>query len=488
VTGASGTYARAREALRGRDFRLLLEARLVSQLGDGLFQAVLVASVVFSPEKQSTTVGFAKAIAILAVPYSLLGPFAGVFIDRWNRRLILVLTPVLRGSAALLVLFGAHRAMPFYAGALVALSANRFFLTTAGAVTPRLVPAADLLVANALGSVGGTVATLVGVVAGGQLADASGFRPVIAITIGTWLAASAIAAGIRTHLSPVQAGPRTGVRQDLARIAGELRQGARRLLHTPRALAPIASIGVGQFVQGLVLVMSLVVFRDRFKEGVGSFAWLVAAGSLGVALGLLTVAPLEGRLGRTRMFALAFATSGLPLVAAAFAIGRIPILLASFALGLGFPWMKVPADTMAQESIPDAYRGRVFAIYDVSNNLARVLAAALAILLLRTLTLTTVVAAAGMALALWVPLIRWWLGRASSLTVRMYAGGRGDEVPRSVELGGVEEPVHVERSWREERAGVRLNCFRLRLEDGSRIEVSKEEDHDLWRLDRELPA
>jgi hypothetical protein len=48
--------------------------------------------------------------------------------------------------------------------------------------------------------------------------------------------------------------------------------------------------------------------------------------------------------------------------------------------------------------------------------------------------------------------------------------------------------VTVERSWREERAGVPLLRFRLRLEDGSRIEVSRPEDSNLWRLDRELPA
>jgi MFS family permease len=487
VNGTPGTYARGREVLLSRDFRLLLGTRLVSQFGDGLFQAVLVASVVFSPEKQSTTVGFAKAVAILAVPYSLLGPFAGVFIDRWRRRRILTLTPILRAGSALLVLSGADVPLPFYAGALIVLSANRFFLSTASAVTPRVVPPEDLLVANSLGTVGGTVATLVGVVVGGQLVDALGFRPVVAVTAGTWLAVPAIAVVIRRDLGPVRA-VGGGLRRDLIRISRELLEGARRLLHSPRALAPIASIGVGQLVQGLVLVVSLVVFRDRFKEGVGSFAWLVGAGSVGVGLGLLTVAPLEARLGRWRLFGLAFAASGLPLVAAAFAIDRGTILVASFTLGLGFPWMKVPADTMTQEAIPDAYRGRVFSIYDVSNNLARVVAAALAIILLRALTVTTVVAGAGLVLVLWIPVIRWWLARSTSLTVRMYAGGRADEVPRTVELGGVEETVEVERSWREERAGTRLLCFRLRLHDGTRIEVSRSEADDRWRLDRELPG
>src|SRR5438094_7543328 len=117
----SGTWPRVKEVLSFRDFRHLLALRLTTQLGDGLFQAVLVGSVVFSPTKQSTTVGFAKALAILVVPYSCIGPFAGVFIDRWSRRAILVATPLARSALAFLVIAGVHRPVPFYAGALLVL-------------------------------------------------------------------------------------------------------------------------------------------------------------------------------------------------------------------------------------------------------------------------------------------------------------------------------------------------------------------------------
>jgi MFS family permease len=483
-----GTLRRARDVLRARDFGLLFGARLMTQFGDGLFQACLVASVVFAPEKQSTTVGFAKAVAILAVPYSVVGPFAGVFIDRWRRRRILVITPLLRALFALLILSGARRALPFYTGGLFVLSANRFFLTTAGAVIPRLVPGGDLLVANSISTVGGTVASLVGVVVGGQLSDLLGFRPVLGLTVAMWVLAPAVVVKIRSDLRPLRTRARGTLGQDLARVWRELGEGTRRLVRTPRALAPITSVALGQLVQGLVLVVSLVVFRERFREGVGSFSWLVAAGGVGVSLGLVTVAPLEARMGRRLLICLAFAVSGAPLVGAAFAIDRITVLVASFAVGVGFAWMKVPADTMAQEAIPDAFRGRVFAVYDMGNNMARVVAAVLAIGLLSNLTVTTVVAGSGALLLLWIPVIARWLRRAASLDVLMYAGSRADEVPRAIEIAGTQEPVEVERSWREERSGARLLCFRLRFADGSRVEVSKKEGEDRWRLDRELRA
>jgi MFS family permease len=146
-----GTAASARRALASRDFRRLFAIRLVSQSADGLFQAALVASVVFSPEDQSTASGFAVAVLLISLPFSVVGPFTGVFIDRWPRRAILVVTPLLRVAVAWLVLFEPSSApVLFYAGAVWVLSVNRFYLATAVAVVPRLVPTEDLLMANSL--------------------------------------------------------------------------------------------------------------------------------------------------------------------------------------------------------------------------------------------------------------------------------------------------------------------------------------------------
>ena len=86
VPSQPGTLTRARSALRSRDFRKLLWIRLSGQGGDGIFQAALVASVVFSPDQQNTAKGLLAASAVTILPYTLLGPFVGVFIDRWPRR------------------------------------------------------------------------------------------------------------------------------------------------------------------------------------------------------------------------------------------------------------------------------------------------------------------------------------------------------------------------------------------------------------------
>jgi MFS family permease len=480
------TRQRAREALRSDDFRRLFAIRLITQSGDGLFQAALVSSIVFNPEEQNTILGFAIATLVVSLPFSILGPFTGVFIDRWSRRKILVVAPWLRAAAVWLVLFDPKTApVLFFGGALWVLSVNRFYLATAQAVVPRLVPTEDLLMANSMATVGGTVALLLGVFVGGWIADLVGDVPVIAIAGAEWLAASLVATRIRSPLLPHHM-PEAPMRDELRRVAREFADGITRLAGSPRALAPITSITLDQVGQGIVLVLSLFVFRDRFQEGVGSFSNLIGAGGLGVLLGILTVGKLEERLPKERIVALAFLAGGLVLIAVATYVTGWSVLIASFAVGLTFAWKKIPVDTMVQEAIPDGYRGRVFAVYDVAYNLSRVAAAFLAIPLLNAFGEAWAVAIIGVVFILWSPVLPRWIGRIPELTIRFYEGGRAEEDPRAVVWGGVEETVDVERRSREETDGVRRTRYRLRMLDGTTIEVSKVEPDGAWTLEREL--
>jgi MFS family permease len=480
------TRQRVREALRSDDFRRLFAIRLISQSGDGLFQAALVSSIVFNPEEQNTILGFAIATLVVSLPFSILGPFTGVFIDRWSRRKILVIAPWLRAAAVWLVLFEPKTApVLFFGGALWVLSVNRFYLATAQAVVPRMVPTEDLLMANSMATVGGTVALLTGVFVGGWIADLFGDVPVIAIAGVEWLVASLVATRIRSPLLPHHV-PEAPVRDELRRVAREFADGITRLVHTPRALGPITSITLDQVGQGIVLVLSLFVFRHRFGEGVGSFANLIGAGGLGVLLGILTVGKLEERYPKERIVARAFFAGGVVLIAVATYITGWSVLIASFAVGLTFAWKKIPVDTMVQEAIPDGYRGRVFAVYDVAYNLSRVAAAFLAIPLLNAFGEAWAVAIVGVVFIMWSPVLPRWVGRIPELSLRFYEGARAEEEPRAVVWGGVEETVEVERRSLEETDGVRRTRYRLRMLDGTTIEVSKVEPDGAWTLEREL--
>jgi hypothetical protein len=92
----------------------------------------------------------------------------------------------------------------------------------------------------------------------------------------------------------------------------------------------------------------------------------------------------------------------------------------------------------------------------------------------------------GVVFILWSPVLPRWIGRIPELSLRFYEGGRAEEEPRAIVWGGVEETVEVERRSLEETDGVRRTRYRLRMLDGTAIEVSKVQPDGAWTLEREL--
>ncbi len=477
VPSQPGTLTRARSALRSRDFRKLLWIRLSGQGGDGIFQAALVASVVFSPDQQNTAKGLLAASAVTILPYTLLGPFVGVFIDRWPRRKILAIAPLLKIAFVPLVLFD-PLAWPvkifFYFGVLAVLSINRFQLAAASAVVPRLVPADDLLLANSIATVGGTLALLIGVFVGGRIDDIVGSASVILIATLAWLVASLIANRIGSDLAPMTLPEAPELlRHAIKRVALETWDGASTMFRTPHAIGPVASITVDQMGQGIMLTLALVVFREQLGEGVASFSNVIGAGGVGVLVGIGTAGLLEDHLTKERIVALGFLVGGIVLIGAATAIEGPVILFVAGVLGLTFAWKKVSVDTMVQESLPDGYRGRVFSVYDFFYNIARLVAAVLAVALFPVLSPGATLVVIGIVFLAWTPVLPWLVSHRAQIDLRMNDAG----LPTSLQWGATSEPVTVLEAGD--------TGYRLALEDGSVIDVRRARGAPGWRVLRE---
>src|SRR5688500_15283322 len=159
-----------RAVVRQRDFRRLYATRLVSQAADGAFQVALASVFFFAPERQTSAERVAAAFATLLLPYSLVGPFAGVLLDRWRRRQVLVVCNLVRAAMVLGVaaLVAAGQDGPlFFAAALAVLSGHRFFLAGLAAALPHVVHPHDLVMANSVPTTSGSLVAI----AGGALGD-----------------------------------------------------------------------------------------------------------------------------------------------------------------------------------------------------------------------------------------------------------------------------------------------------------------------------
>ncbi|HEY1672545.1 MAG TPA: MFS transporter, partial [Streptosporangiaceae bacterium] len=201
-----------RSVLSEQDFRRLFTTRLISQAGDGIYTAGFGAYVFFSATTYPDPAAAAEAFAVLYLPYSFIGPFAGVFIDRWSRRQILLVSALVRAVlvaiTALLIASG-ELGIPLYVSALAALGVNRFFLASLSAALPHVVRDDKLVMANSVApTIGGIVTTVAGVVGIGirlVLGGGHGGAAVIVLVAAVCylLAGLAAAAMSRGLLGPV---------------------------------------------------------------------------------------------------------------------------------------------------------------------------------------------------------------------------------------------------------------------------------------------
>jgi MFS family permease len=268
-------------------------------------------------------------------------------------------------------------------------------------------------------------------------------------------------------------------------VAVEFADGVRTLVRTPRAIGPITSISIDSMGQGIILTVAAVVFREQFEEGVGSYSNLIGAGGVGVLAGIVTVGWLEDRWSKERIVAVAFVVGAAALLFSAVYLRDWTILFASFVVGLAFAWKKIPVDTTVQGSLPDGYRGRVFSVYDVVYNAARLVAAALVIPMVPALGTRGTVATVGVLFVVWAPVLPRWIGSVPVIRPLFVEGGRAEEWPRAIRWGAAEEPVEVIRSWIDERGDGRFRCFRIQLDDGSVLDISRPEPDGDWTIDRE---
>jgi MFS family permease len=398
--------------LAERDFRLLLGAQCIAQMADGLAQVAFAEEIVLDP--QGTPTRTLALFALTLLPYSLLGPFTGVLVDRWPRRSILVWTNVAR--AVLLVSLPLWMgALPgdaaLYASVLLLLGFGRLFLTTKGASLPVVLHERHLLRGNSLSGGGGMISALLGGVAGIGVAA-------IASTETAFLVAGllyTVGALVARRLSNPMVHPHQHLERVLvaaARIAAELAEGISEIWGRERARLPLFGIFVLRVAAMFVALIAIEVIRTEYAAAddsgrLSASALALGAAGVGAFIGALT-APVMGRRFTTpALLIIGFVVSGASMVIAA------PILdltttvgLALFA-GFGAFVAKVAVDAQVQEALPDEYRGRAFALYDILYNLASVVAALFLVAFVE-ISLEALLASGGLL----VLLLAWLLARA----------------------------------------------------------------------------
>ncbi|HXA62920.1 MAG TPA: MFS transporter [Streptosporangiaceae bacterium] len=382
-----------RAVLHSGDFRRLYATRLISQLSDGVFQVALAGYVFFSPAQQTSPAKAAVAFAVLLLPYSIVGPFAGVFIDRWSRQRILVWSPLVRAVLVGAVAASLTRIAALYGAALLVLGVNRFFLSALSAALPHVVARRELVTANALAVTSGTIIAFAGAGVGYLLRqifgpDQDGTATILVCSAAAYLGASALAMTMgRDRLGPERPDP-IRLSEALGEVVRGLADGARYIWRQRRTARALAAISAHRFLYGIVLIMAGLLYRNYFttnpQAGLAGLAFFLLVSGAGFFAGAVATPWAVRKIGKDIWISLLLGLGALTVATTLTPFRQFSFLIGGFLLGVVSQGVKVSVDTIVQESVDDAYRGRVFSVYDMLFNATFVGAAAVAAIALPT--------------------------------------------------------------------------------------------------------
>jgi MFS family permease len=376
--------------IRTRGYRRLLVVRFATQWADGMFQAALGGAVLFNPERQADPLAVAAGVAVLLLPYSLIGPFAGALLDRWDRRRVLMIANLLRAALVVLVagcVFAGVAGPPLYLGALAVAGVTRFMLAGLSAALPHVVPRRHIVEANVLAVTAGA-----GTVALGA-ASAIGLRELIgsgnagsAATTLVAAAGSVLAALLAAGFARKQLGPDRSNEDPraLVAVARGLVDGMRAVAATPSVAASFAALGAHRLAFGISTLLTLMMYRYAFtnegplRAGLPGIGEAIVVAAIGLGTAALVAPWLVKRWGRPRTVRSAVVVAGVMQLVLAALLSLGAVMVAAFVLGLSGQVIKLCADAAVQSEAGDEVLGRVFALYDVVFNVGYVIAVAVA--------------------------------------------------------------------------------------------------------------
>ncbi|WP_062382771.1 hypothetical protein [Demequina iriomotensis] len=384
---------------RERGFRRLTLARLFSQGGDGMLQVGIATAFFFDPTEAATPGRIALGFAILLAPFTLVGPFVGALIDRWQRQRILLVGNLVRVGLALGIAAALAVDPPLwslYALALLTLSVNRFLLAAMSAGLANVVPEDELLAANAIMPTLGTIAAAAGAAIGGvvtlvspsasdsSLALSAIIGAACAFALSSW-AASLLGRGELGPESPLAA---LHLAAQVRALVAELASGVRYLSARVTPLHALGVMAAQRLLYGMMFVASILMSRYLLADpgaaagSLGEFTVVLAYAAVGFGLAAVLTPWLGPRVGPHRWIVgcLLLGATGQALLAASSA--RWSLLAAATTVSLAVQGAKIAVDTIVQQDTADDYRGRAFTLYDMAYNVAFVSSAALAALVL----------------------------------------------------------------------------------------------------------
>lgn len=345
----------ARNLAGNRNFYLLWAGQFISQLGDRLAMVALPWLVY---QKTGSAFSTGVVLALYTLPYVLFGAFAGVVIDRFNKRRLMIVADLVRAGLVLTVALAAQPGLPFvFAVSFAMATVAVFFDPCKLSLLPDIVQRRQLVRANSLLTMGENLSEIIGYSVAGLVAYYFSTRIAFVADSATFLV-SAAALALMAYVPPV----REAALRQTHRVGAEIMEGIRFLFGHRQLAANTALVIAAVLGLGAAYPLTFLLAVDVLGQGTKAFGLMEAAIGLGYLGGSALLAGLGSRVRKGYAMTVGLGVMGAGLVCVGLLQSLAAILVAFLVLGAANAAALISIDTFFQETVPEHLRGRVWGV------------------------------------------------------------------------------------------------------------------------------
>jgi predicted MFS family arabinose efflux permease len=350
--------------LRKRNYGLLWVAQLISMIGDW---AIFAALPFYVYNLTGSVLATGVMFMIQVVPPLIFGSFAGVFVDRWDKRWTMIVSSLFRG-AILVILLGVRSADMIWLVYLVGFlesTASQFFGPANNALLPTLVEEDQLITANSLDSLGENGARVIGPALGGVLLASIGLQGVILFDIGSYLLAAILMYFIRVPKEEAAVVPADdgSASSALSAFWSEFASGLKLVARKPALSRIFLVFGIAALGDSILTVLLVPFFQDVVGVGSTEFGIVLTVRGVAGILGGIVISAIGSKFKPEHLISFGLIGTGVALVVMiiwpVYGISLLIMTLISVPL---MAWL-ISGQTWLQTHAPGEFRGRVFGAY-----------------------------------------------------------------------------------------------------------------------------
>ncbi|MFH0855815.1 MAG: MFS transporter [Candidatus Omnitrophota bacterium] len=367
-----------REVLENRNFFLLWLGQIISQLGDRLNQMALIYFVY--QRAQGSTMGIAKILSFTIIPVFLIGPIAGVYVDRWDRRRTMYACDFFRAALVFTIpffLFYAKSLALIYVIIFLAFSVGRFFVPAKLSLVPDLVEKKDLLLANSLVNTTGMIAAIAGFGVSGIVVEWLGAKSGFYLDAFSFFVSGTLIFLIANKFKSASfrlKEARQGIVELIRKsVFQEIKEGVLYFFRKKDIRFAAWIMFILWAALGSVYVVVIVFVQNTLHSATKDLGLLIMFLGLGLFAGSLFYGRFGHRISHYKMIFSALVLSGAMLIIFAVTIHYYPFLIVAealaFVLGMVISPVMIASNTIIHKVSDNAMMGKVFSSLEIVMHL-----------------------------------------------------------------------------------------------------------------------